>query len=335
MSTTKATLAKVASLAGVSKSQASDALRGSGRVSEESRRKVLAAAKELGYRTDSSARSLRSGSSRLIAIHLDPASTQDGEGGLLPFWSRFVTSFVFTVESYGYRTVLDVGSTHDQMFELPASAVIFVSTTEVAVEVPSNSGFGRIVSFFGARQFGSPDHATLIDCSHDYVQIGSDLAAHFAQAGAGVVLILRRPGQHAYQDAIETQLSLRLAASGIDVISRQSDGSTQDQVLVVVDALEEREIDGVFNLGGSLSNVVGALRLKGLEPAESAGRGSVVVVNQADTLGDQIGLGVITLLKLEGGQMGMDIGDHIVAAISGRPTEHVTFKHALAAIDQR
>ena len=335
MSTTKATLAKVAALAGVSKSQASDALRGSGRVSEESRRKVLAAAKELGYRTDSSARSLRSGSSRLIAIHLDPASTQDAEGGLLPFWSRFVTNFASTVESYGYRTVLDVGSTHGQMFELPASAVIFVSTTEVAVEVPSSSGFGRIVSFFGSRQFGSPDHATLIDCSHDYVQIGDDVATHFAQAGARAVLVLRRPGKHAYQDAVVTQLSLQRAAAGIEVVSRQSDGTASGQAEVVKDALAELEIDGVFNLGGSLSSVVAALRSQGLEPAESAGRGGAVVVNQSDTLGDQIGLGVITLLKLEGGQMGMDIGDHIVAAISGRPTEHVTFKHALAAIDQR
>lgn len=335
MSTTKATLAKVAALAGVSKSQASDALRGSGRVSEDSRRKVLAAAKELGYRTDSSARSLRSGSSRLIAIHLDPASTQDSEGGLLPFWSRFLTSFANTVESYGYRTVLDVGSTHDQMFELPASAVIFVSTTEVAVEVPSNSGFGRIVSFFGSRQFGSPDHATLIDCSHDYVQIGDDVATHFAKAGASAVLVLRRPGKHSYQEAMVTQLSLRLAAAGFDVISRQSDGSAVGQALTVAEAMAELEIDGVFNLGGRLSSVVDALRSQGLEPAESAARDCVVVVNQSDTLGDQIGLGVVTLLKLQGGQMGIDIGDHIVAAISGRPTEHVTFEHALAVIDQR
>jgi len=328
-------LAKVASLAGVSKSQASDALRGSGRVSEESRRKVLAAAKELGYRTDSSARSLRSGSSRLIAIHLDPASTQDGEGGLLPFWSRFLTNFANTVESYGYRTVLDVGSTHDEMFDLPASAVIFVSTTELAVEVPSTSGFGRIVSFFGSRQFASPDHATLIDCSHDYVQIGDDVAAHFAKAGADVVLILRRPGQHAYQDAIETQLSTQLAAVGIDVVSRQSDGSASGQAEMVKHTMAELEIDGVFNLGGSLSSVVDALRSQGLEPSESAARGGAVVVNQSDTLGDQIGLGMITLLKLEGGKMGIDIGDHIVAAISGRPTELVTFEHSLTVMDQR
>lgn len=334
MSSTKATLAKVAALAGVSKSQASDALRGSGRVSAESRRKVLAAAQQLGYRADSSARSLRSGSTRLVAIHLDAASTQDGEGGLLPFWSRFLTGFAGTVESYGYRTVFDISSEHDQMFDLPTSAVIFVSTTTMSVEVPTNSGFGRVVSFFGSRHLTSATHATLIDCRHDYQQIGRDAAERFINAGASRVLVLRRPGTHEYQDVIEDQLCKTLSEVDITVLSRQSDGSPEGQAAMVADALNAEPIDAVFNLGGRLSSVVAALADAGRTTSAVTDSG-VVVINQADTLGDQIDLGVVTLLKLNGVQMGEDLAEHVVAAISGRPSEVVVFRHDFEQVDQR
>lgn len=66
----------VARLAGVGRTTASDALRGRGRVSEETRKAVESAAAELGYRPNSAARSLRAATTGTIGIHLPEAMTR-------------------------------------------------------------------------------------------------------------------------------------------------------------------------------------------------------------------------------------------------------------------
>ncbi len=69
----KPTIIDVAREASVSQGTASDALRGSDRVSEETREKVRQAAVGLGYRVNRVARGLRTGQSDLIALMLPSA----------------------------------------------------------------------------------------------------------------------------------------------------------------------------------------------------------------------------------------------------------------------
>jgi DNA-binding LacI/PurR family transcriptional regulator len=66
-----ATILDVAARAGVSKSAASLALRGTGYVSEAKRRAVLAAAAELGYRPNAAARAMGSARSGIVGLILD------------------------------------------------------------------------------------------------------------------------------------------------------------------------------------------------------------------------------------------------------------------------
>lgn len=65
-----ATIVDVAKAAGVSKTTVSDALRGGGRVSEETRQAVIAAAAELGYSINRSARSLRTATTGAIGLYI-------------------------------------------------------------------------------------------------------------------------------------------------------------------------------------------------------------------------------------------------------------------------
>ncbi|MEH1127268.1 LacI family DNA-binding transcriptional regulator [Micromonospora sp. CPCC 206061] len=81
------TLLAVAQQAGVSKTTASDALRGSGRVSEETRVRVLRIADELGYVPNGSAQHLRKASTGAIGLHLPAVLTR----------SNYYMSFVFGV----------------------------------------------------------------------------------------------------------------------------------------------------------------------------------------------------------------------------------------------
>ncbi len=70
------TLIDVARAAGVSKSTASNALGGSGRVSETTRERIQDVARELGYRPNTAARSLRRSSTGAIGLYLPRTGTR-------------------------------------------------------------------------------------------------------------------------------------------------------------------------------------------------------------------------------------------------------------------
>ncbi|MEU0949260.1 LacI family DNA-binding transcriptional regulator [Streptomyces canus] len=93
-----ATLADVARAAGVSKTTASDALRGHGRVSDATRRAVLDTARRLGYTPNRSARSLRTSVTDTIALHIPEFLTS----------AEYYMSFVFGVAEQAARTGLNV-----------------------------------------------------------------------------------------------------------------------------------------------------------------------------------------------------------------------------------
>ncbi|OCC10172.1 LacI family DNA-binding transcriptional regulator [Streptomyces sp. PTY087I2] len=76
MTSRTVTLLDVARAAGVSKSTASDALQGSGRVAEATRDRVRAVAEQLGYRPNSAARRLRRASTGAVGLHLPATATR-------------------------------------------------------------------------------------------------------------------------------------------------------------------------------------------------------------------------------------------------------------------
>ncbi len=69
------TLQDIADRLGVSRSTVSFAVTGNGRVSDEMRRRVLAAARELGYQPNTVARRLRGAQTGIIALHLPRHTT--------------------------------------------------------------------------------------------------------------------------------------------------------------------------------------------------------------------------------------------------------------------
>ncbi|MFF4035542.1 LacI family DNA-binding transcriptional regulator [Streptomyces sviceus] len=93
-----ATLADVARGAGVSKTTASDALRGHGRVSDATRQAVLDTARRLGYTPNRSARSLRTSVTDTIALHIPEFLTS----------AEYYMSFVFGAAEQAARAGLNV-----------------------------------------------------------------------------------------------------------------------------------------------------------------------------------------------------------------------------------
>jgi LacI family transcriptional regulator len=92
------TLADIARAAGTSASTASRALSGTGYVSEEARRRLRAAADQLGYVPNASARTLKQKTSRVVGVVVTDLGNQ--------FYARLATGIEQTLREASYQMVL-------------------------------------------------------------------------------------------------------------------------------------------------------------------------------------------------------------------------------------
>ncbi len=108
MAPNRPTINDVAALAGVSKSLVSLAMRGSERVSPESRAAILDAANTLGYRPNAAARSLADRRSHTIGVVVQDL--------LNPIYAEIIDGLQSEVRGHGYHTML-VTSNEDSVVE--------------------------------------------------------------------------------------------------------------------------------------------------------------------------------------------------------------------------
>ncbi len=121
------TIHDVASRAGVSKSLVSLALRGSPKVSEASRDAILAAAAELGYRTNAAARSLADRRSRTVGVLILDLHN--------PVFAEILDGVETEVRKHGYSTMLVTGGADpaleqvelDKLLEFQVEGLILIS----------------------------------------------------------------------------------------------------------------------------------------------------------------------------------------------------------------
>ncbi len=161
-----ATLESVASVAGVSRQTVSNVLNAPDRVAPETRSRVEEAIRELRYRPNRSARSLRTRMSNLIGYCVQPAAA----GNLNPVLDRFVHAVTESAAEQGFHVLLftapagDAGL--DRYAELLAQRAVdgFVLTDTVVADPRPGWLTDQGVPFaaFG-RSWSGPDRGRWVD----------------------------------------------------------------------------------------------------------------------------------------------------------------------------
>lgn len=172
------TLVALARAAGVSKTTASDALRNSGRVSEQTRQHVVSVATRLGYSPNPSARSLRNASTGAIGLHVPEILTR----------SEYYMSFVFGVVDEAARQDYDVTLITSRRGTFPRVDGVVLGDPLEADEVVRGLMTAEVPVVTCERFTGGVEPAGVVLSDHAAVLL--ELLDHLRDAGAGRIALL-------------------------------------------------------------------------------------------------------------------------------------------------
>jgi DNA-binding LacI/PurR family transcriptional regulator len=215
--TRRPTLAHVAEAAGVSVALVSIVMRGAKGASDATREKVRAAARELGYRPDSRARSLRSRRTRLLGVTFNISQ---------PFHAEIVDAVYSAAQTEGYEVVLSaVGPNREEqravesLLDSGCEALIMVSPESSASALQSYVRQVPVVSMLrevdGVDVVRTDDASGIFQAVEHLVQLGHRRISH-VDGGTAVSADVRR---QAYEEAMRSRrLSqfIRIVPGGLD-----------------------------------------------------------------------------------------------------------------------
>ncbi|MFD3749530.1 LacI family DNA-binding transcriptional regulator [Streptomyces cyaneofuscatus] len=219
MTSRTVTLLDVARTAGVSKSTASDALQGSGRVAEATRDRVRAVAEELGYRPNSAARRLRRASTGAIGLHLPQTATR------LDYYMNLAFGAVARAQEEGFDVVLlapaSVGGTAGGASGPVASRVdgLLVIDPEVGDSAVPGLLDAGVPVVTGERYLGptaTPTGAVICDNAASLTA----LLDHVTERGARRPAVLAPAGTSAWATALRATAASWGQEHGVDVALR-------------------------------------------------------------------------------------------------------------------
>ncbi|TDC50810.1 LacI family transcriptional regulator [Jiangella ureilytica] len=278
-----ATLESVATVAGVSRQTVSNVLNAPERVAPETRQRVEDAIRELRYRPNRSARSLRTRISRLIGYCIQPAPA----GNLNPVLDRFVHAVTESAAAHGFHVLLFTAPTGsaglDRYAELLAQRAVdgFVLADTVVADPRPGWLTEQGVPFvaFG-RSWSGPDRGHWVDV--DGAAGMTEAVEHLHAIGHRRIAFIGWPeGSGVGDDRVAgyTAACLRL---GLDPrVVRAEGGAGTGRALAAAlldDAAEARPTALVCVSDESAYGALRALAERGLRPGED-----VAVVGFDDT----------------------------------------------------
>ena len=191
--TRRPTINDVAARAGVSKSLVSLAIRGSDRVSEESRTLIMQAAEELGYRPNAAARSLADRRSHTVGVLLHDLHN--------PIFAQVLDGVQEVVRGHGYRTMLVTGhgdpdreeAEISSLLEFQVEGLILIShrldprlARRVARECPVVVVMRSDITGMGITTVCTDDHAGARAATEHLISLGHSRVAHISGSQSAI-----------------------------------------------------------------------------------------------------------------------------------------------------
>lgn len=258
----------VARRAGVSQSAVSRAFKDGGSVSEATRRKVMRAAEELGYRPNELARIILSRRSNLIGVVMGEITN--------PFYPEVLESLLRAIEAEGYRVLLKHIGEHENADEAVEEILRYrvagalITSSVISDVMADRCGKSEVpVVLFNRRV----DSAKVCAVCCDSVEAGRLVADRFCEAG----------------------LTRFAFVSGSDTAS-----TNLDRKKGFLDRLAERGYSEVRVAGGENAHAVGFAATNGILDADPEVEGIFCA-------SDILAFGAIDALRARGKAVGRDV----------------------------
>ncbi len=195
--TKRISIRDVAAAAGVSRTTASDALSGRGRVNEQTRRLVAETARRLGYRANPHARMLRRGRSGILAMASSMLQDQTSDLSGAEYFAEVVSSSATTALSHDYAMVLlPLNPGVEQLESFAVDGAIILDPVLGDPMMAHLEAQGVPVVSMGRPPDRPPDAATWVD--NEIGSAARRVLDLFAERGASRVALLTNEPTRSY-----------------------------------------------------------------------------------------------------------------------------------------
>ncbi|SIR99960.1 LacI family DNA-binding transcriptional regulator [Microbacterium sp. RURRCA19A] len=258
MTPRKPTLHDVAAAAGVSIAAVSFALRDKPGVSPETKERVLAVARELGYTVNLPARSLRTARYGAIGLYLPPGTTR------LPYYTEFAFGAVDAADRLGLSVILlphrDPADASPPTASVDGYVVVDATTEDAGIRGILDTG-RPVVS--GEHVVGA-DERVSGSVVYDHISATTRLLDHFAAAGARRIAAVLPPDGAAWSEEVARGYADWIARhDGVAITRRIPFVPRPDDVTAAVDdVLANEDVDAlvVFPSGSAAPALASAAR---------------------------------------------------------------------------
>lgn len=318
----KPKLSQIARLAGVSVTTASRALRGKGRINEQTVVKVRTVAQMLGYPTKP--QTVAEHKARLVAVITHPPSQLAGGDGLEQthtFWFRIFYGVVNRLTGQGSGVVWVTTESQNLLIPLPVSAIVLAALSVPRPEV-IDLGYDVPIVVAGAPD-ESDDGRIKAHISYDNLAISEDVCTHLSKKGAKKIALAVRPavGQPAEQ--------------WIEGYKNWCEREDQEPIVIVdeldPDALAEQitaaladGVDGIFLALPSFGTA-----LRAIENADKQIPQDLLVVTWEETIDDTDEIPEFTRISPQALDASEVLADTIERMADGEPTQRVFLEYEL------
>ncbi|GAA3233016.1 LacI family DNA-binding transcriptional regulator [Actinocorallia longicatena] len=182
------TISEVARAAEVSTATVSNALNGTGRLSEATRRRVREVADRLGYLPNPAGRALRTGRTRVLGLAVTTYGGHSWNFSEVAYYARLITSATAAAHRHGYAlTVLPAALTDRGWRTLAVDGVILLDSPEGDPAVAALRSRGIPIAFDGRPWDLAPGESWV---DNDHAATTLRVLDHLASQGARRIALL-------------------------------------------------------------------------------------------------------------------------------------------------